>query len=139
MSSTVSATPDETVRPETEVPEKAIRRRFTSAYKVEILRRAEGCHRPGELGALLRKEGLYTSHLSQWRRARENAAAKGLESVRRGRKPRLADERDVKIADLEKKLSRANARLVKADLMLELQKKVSEILGIALPSIESDS
>lgn len=131
--------PDETAKPETEVPEKATRRRFTTAYKSDILRRAEGCHRAGELGALLRKEGLYTSHLSQWRRAREKAAAKGAEGIRRGRKPRLADDRDVKIADLEKKLSRANARLVKADLMLELQKKVSEILGIALPSIESDS
>ena len=62
---------DELKKPETEVLERAARRRFTIAYKLEILRRAEACHRPGEFGALLRSEGLYTSQLSQWRRQRE--------------------------------------------------------------------
>ena len=129
----MTPTPTDIARPETEVPEKAARRRFTKAYKLEVLRRADACHRPGELGALLRAEGLYSSHLVQWRRAREMAAEGGLSGVRRGR-PRVSDERDVKIAELEKQLARAQARLARAEALVELQKKVSEILGIALPS-----
>jgi len=133
----MTPTPTEIGKPETEVPEKAARRRFTKAYKLEVLRRADGCHRPGELGALLRAEGLYSSHLVQWRRARREAAEKGLAGVRRGR-PRVSDEQ-VKIAELEKQLARAQARLARAEALVELQKKVSEILGIALPSTEDAS
>ena len=130
---------DEVGKPETEVLERAVRRRFTIAYKLEILRRAEACRRPGELGALLRSEGLYTSHLSQWRRQRERAATKGLSEIKRGRRPRIADARDLKIAVLEKELLRLQARAARAEALVDLQKKVSELLGIALPRSENGS
>lgn len=123
--------------PTTEVPEKANRRRFSAAYKLDILRRADACHRPGELGALLRSEGLYTSHLSAWRKQRAKVAEAGLSGVKRGR-PK-ADARDVKIAQLTKELASYKARAERAEAAVELQKKVAQILGIALPSAEDHS
>ena len=123
--------------PTTEVPEKASRRRFTSSYKLEVLRRADACHRPGELGALLRLEGLYTSHLCAWRKQRARIAEAGLRAVKRGR-PK-ADARDMTIAQLSKELSRQKARAERAEAAVELQKKVSQLLGIVLPSDEECS
>ena len=75
--------------PDPEVPARHLKRRFTTAYKLGILRRADACTRPGELGALLRKEGLYSSHLVTWRRQREH----GLTAKKRGRKPTSTDPR----------------------------------------------
>ena len=124
-------------RPTTEVLEKAVRRRFTAAYKLDILGQAEACHRRGELGALLRSEGLYTSHLSVWRQQRAKAAEAGLAGVRRGR-PK-ADVRDLKIEQLTKELSRQTVRAQRAEAAVELQKKVSQLLGIILPSDEERS
>ncbi len=126
-------TPNEGQIPETEVPEKAERRRFSMAYKLDVLRRLDACRQPGEVGALLRAEGLYSSHLVLWRRQREEAAAAGLAAVRRGRKAGVTDARDVRIAELEKELSRVTARAERAEALVELQKKVSEILSIPLP------
>ena len=83
--------------PDPEVPARHVKRRFTTAYKLEILRRADACTRPGELGALLRKEGLYSSHLVTWRRQR----AHGLTPKKRGRKPTATDPR-VKTLEREK-------------------------------------
>lgn len=123
----------DTKAPETEVREKAERRRFTAAYKLDVLRRVEACRQPGEVGALLRAEGLYSSHLVLWRRQREEAAAAGLAAVRRGPKAGVADARDVRIAELEKELSRVTARAERAEALVDLQKKVSEILSIPLP------
>ena len=82
-----------TAPPDPEVPARHARRRFTTAYKLEILRRADACRRPGDLGALLRREGLYSSHLVTWRRQR----AAGLSSKKRGRKTRLIDPRVKKL------------------------------------------
>ena len=124
-------------KPTTEVAEKATRRRFPAGYKLEILRRADGCHRPGELGALLRSEGLYTSHLSMWRKQRAAMAAAGLAEVRRGR-PK-ADPRDEAIVRLTKDLAQQTARAERAELAVEFQKKVSQILGIVLPNGEARS
>ena len=121
----------------TEVSEKASRRRFTSGHKLEVLRRADACHRPGELGALLRAEGLYTSHLCAWRKQRARVAAAGLVAVKRGR-PK-ADSRDAVIAELTKDLLRQKARAERAEAAMELQKKVSQLLGIALSSDEERS
>ena len=126
-------TPNEGQIPETEVPEKAERRRFSMAYKLDVLRRLDACRQPGEVGALLRAEGLYSSHLVLWRRQREEAAAAGLAAVRRGRKAGVTDARDVRIAELEKELSRVTARAERAEALVELKKKVSEILSIPLP------
>ena len=126
-------TQDDRKAPETEVPEKAVRRRFSMAYKLDVLRRLDACRQPGEVGALLRAEGLYSSHLVLWRRQREEAAAAGLAAVRRGRKADVTDPRDARIAELEKELTRVTARADRAEALVELQKKVSEILSIPLP------
>jgi transposase-like protein len=123
------------------VPARHAKRRFTAAYKLDILRRADACTRTGELGALLRKEGLYSSHLVTWRRQREQ----GLTAKKRGRKPTSSDPR-VKTLEREKAaLTTANRRLERrlqrADAIIAFQKKVAELLGIPLnppPSDEDD-
>ena len=126
------------VPPDPEVPARHAKRRFTTAYKLEILRRADACTRSGELGALLRKEGLYSSHLVTWRRQREH----GLTPKRRGRKPTSSDPR-VKTLEREKAaLATANRRLARrlerAETIIAFQKKVAELLGIPLKPLPSD-
>ena len=120
------------VRPDPEVPEKPTRRRFTAEYKLRILRLADACTEPGSIGALLRREGLYSSHLTTWRRQREEGTLDGLKPKKRGR--RVA-ERSPLLAELER-LRRENERLTQrlkqAELIIEVQKKVSQILGIPL-------
>lgn len=91
------------------------------SYKLEVLKRADACHRPGELGELLRSEGLYTSHLSMWRKQRAAKAAAGLSEVRRGR-PKT-DPRDEAIARLGKDLAHQKARAERAELAVEFQEK----------------
>lgn len=119
---------------ETEVTEKAKRRTFTAEYKRRILRQADACSKPGELGALLRSEGLYSSHLAVWRRARRSGEMDGLAPKRRGRKPAPVDPRDKKIRELEVQLARANRRAERAEGLVAVQKKVAELLGIPLES-----
>jgi len=106
-------------------------RRFTTAYKLEILRQADACQRPGELGALLRREGLYSSHLVTWRRQR----AAGLTAKKRGRKARPVDPR---VKTLEQENRRLTRRLQKTEALLDFQKKVSELLQIPLKAMPSD-
>jgi transposase-like protein len=121
--------------PEVEVAEKAARRRFDAEYKRRVLKEADACA-PGDIGALLRREGLYSSHLSVWRAARERGEIAGLAPKKRGPKVTPPDPRDRKIAELERETRRLKARLERAEALVDLQKKVSMILGIALP--ESD-
>ena len=117
--------------PDPEVTARHARRRFTTHYKLEILRKADACTRPGQLGALLRKERLYSSLLVTWRRQREE----GLTPKKRGRKALAVDPR-------VKKLEQENARLVRklkqADAIIAFQKKVHELLGIPLKPFESE-
>lgn len=122
---------------ETEVPEKAKRRTFTAEYKRRILRLADACSKPGELGALLRSEGLYSSHLAVWRRARRSGEMDGLAPKRRGRKSAPVDARDKKIRELEVQLARANRRAERAEGLVAIQKKVAELLGVPLESENS--
>jgi transposase len=117
--------------PDPEVPARQVRRRFTTAYKLEILRKADACQRPGELGALLRREGLYSSHLVTWRRQR----AQGLTPKTRGRTKTAVDPR---VKQLEQENRRLTSRLQKAEALLEFQKKVSELLQIPLKPMPSD-
>jgi transposase-like protein len=117
---------------DTEVVAKASRRRFSPSEKLRILREAEGCTLPGELGSLLRREGLYSSQLGVWRRARERGELDGLSPGSRGPKSRKPDLRDKKIAELERENRRLRAKLERAEGLIEVQKKVSEILGIRL-------
>lgn len=123
------------IAPEVEVTEKAARRRFSAEYKRRILKEAEACG-TGEIGALLRREGLYSSHLTVWRAARERGEIAGLAPKKRGPKVIPLDPRDRKIVELERETRRLQARLERAEALVDLQKKVSLILGIALP--ESD-
>src|ERR1700675_4295650 len=99
---------------ETEVVAKAQRRRFTAAEKLRVLREADRCTKPGELSALLRGEGLYSSHLSTWRVARRNGELAGLTPRPRGPQAKPVDPRDKKIAELERETRRLQARLERA-------------------------
>ena len=112
--------------PDPELIERAKRRRFSAEYKQRVLREAEACSRPGEIGALLRREGLYTSHLTAWRKQRDAGALEALGRPR-GRKP--ADPRDARIAALERRAERAEAELSKARKVIEVQGNVSALLG----------
>ena len=116
-----------------EVTEKAKRRHFSAAEKLKILREADACKKPGEIGALLRREGLYSSHLAAWRKARAKGERKGLEAKRRGPLPKVADERDQKLADQAREVASWKARAELAEALVEVQKKVAAILGISLP------
>ena len=112
--------------PDPELVERAKRRRFTAEYKLGILRQAEACTRPGEIGALLRREGLYTSHLTAWRKQRDAGALEALDR-KRGRKP--ADPREAQLAALRRRAERAEAELEKARKVIEVQGNVSALLG----------
>ena len=118
---------------ETEVVEKAKRRRFTAEYKQRILVEADRANQRGEIGALLRREGLYSSLLAVWRQQREAGELSALTPKKRGPKVLVPDPRDRDMAQLKKKLAAAEVRLKRAEALLDLQKKVSEILGIELP------
>lgn len=122
--------------PEVEVSSKPKRRRFTAEYKRKVLAEAATCTERGAMGALLRREGLYSSHLSEWRAAATRGEIAGLTAKRRGPAPKKSDARDKKIAELERRLAKAERRAARAEGLVELQKKVSELLGIQLP--ESD-
>jgi transposase len=121
----------------TEVTEKAKRRSFSSEEKRRILDEADACTKRGELGALLRREGIYSSHLIVWRKARARGEASGLAPKKRGPEKR-SDERDQRIAELEREVAKLKTRAERAEALVELQKKVSEILGIALPKNEEE-
>ena len=122
------------------MPETTTRRKFTAAYKLRMLNEAEQCLQPGAIGALLRREGLYSSHLSTWRRQREEGVLQALNPRKRGRKEKPKDPSGEHIAQLEKENQRLKSRLRKAEIIIEAQKKISEILGIEqnLEDIESN-
>lgn len=117
--------------PDPELVEQAKRRSFTAKYKARILAEADACTRPGEVGELLRREGLYTSHLTYWRKQRKDGALRELGKPR-GRKP--ADKRDAQIAALSRRAERAEAELVKMKRVVEIQGNVSALLEEMLGS-----
>jgi transposase len=110
------------------------RRRFTAAFKLQMLEAAAKCTKPGELGALLRREGLYSSHLVAWRTAAKSGKLVAGRTPRRGPKPTAVDPNVKRIATLERQLGRATARAERLELIVELQKKVAQLLGLALPA-----
>jgi len=118
--------------PEVEVVAKASRRRFTGEYKRKILREADACTEPGAIGALLRREGLYSSYLTTWRAQRARGELAGLTPKRRGPAPKPKDPWAAKVAALERAVSREKARADRAEALVELQKKVAELLGTPL-------
>ena len=111
---------------------KATRRRYTAEYKLRILQEAEVSSGRGELGALLRREGLYSSNLTAWRKQRERGELEGLAQKRRGPLPREKNPLADKVKALERETARLRARAERAEGLVELQKKVSEIVGIEL-------
>jgi transposase len=118
-----------------QVSAKILRRRFTAAYKLKIVREADGCSQPGELGALLRREGLYSSNLVTWRRARDRGEL--VNAPKRGRKPKAADPSAKRVAELQRQNAKLLARAERAEALVELQKKVASLLGRPFPSEES--
>jgi len=123
---------------ETEVTAKARRRQFTAEYKRKVLVEAEACTRPGEIGALLRREGLYSSHLVAWRRARDSAGLAGLAPRKRGPAAKVRHPLERKVLELQREVARATRRAERAEGLVELQKKVSELLGIQLPKPDEE-
>jgi transposase-like protein len=111
--------------PDPELVEQAKRRSFTAEYKARILAEADECTRPGEVGELLRREGLYTSHLTYWRKQRKDGALKELGKPR-GRKP--VDQRDAQVAALTRRAERAEAELAKMKRVVEIQGNLSALL-----------
>ena len=123
----------------TEVSSKARRRQFTVAEKIRILREADACAgQKGAVAALLRREGLYSSHLATWR-AQRDAGQFGRSPRKRGPVATPVDPRDEQIAGLQRDLLRAEARAARAERLVELQKKVSELLGVPLPDPASST
>lgn len=124
----------------TEVPDPAVeakpqRRRFTAEYKLRILREVERAKAPGDIGAILRREGLYSSHLVTWRRERDRVAKAGLAARKRGP---TAQVKDPRVTQLEREIARLRRRNQQVETLLEIQKKASELLGIPLNAPDSD-
>ena len=121
--------------PDPEVPAGPRRRVFGPEYRLRILKEADACKAPGEVGALLRREGLYSSHLTLWRRQREAGALTGMKAKKRGPQAKVVDPR---VKQLEKENARLQRRLKQAETIIEIQKKVAAILGIPLKSHDSE-
>jgi transposase-like protein len=122
----------------TEVTSKAKRRLFTAEYKRKVLQEADACTEPGQIGALLRREGLYSSHLVTWRHARERGELAGLEPKKRGPKAQEVNPLAKQLADMERENARLRAENAKLQLICDVQKKVSQLLGVTLPTIPDD-
>lgn len=120
---------------ETEVVAKAQRRQYTADYKQRILAEAASCNSPSEVGALLRREGLYSSLLGKWRQRSQKGSAQGLATHKRGPK---VDPQAVELARLQRENERLRERLRQAELIIEVQKKVSQMLGVTLATIDPD-
>jgi len=121
--------------PNTEVVAKAKRRRFTAAEKLRVLREAEACRGSGEIGALLRREGLYSSYLTTWRRQQELGEPEGLSPQKRGPKP---GPQTVELAKLRRENEHLQARLRQAELIIDVQKKVARMFGETIESPSLD-
>jgi transposase len=114
--------------PDPEVVPRAKRRHFRAKYKLRILTEADQCSQRGEMGALLRREGLYSSHLTTWRKQRDRGQLEGLTPKKRGRKP---DPQAAELARLQRENKRLKTRLEQAETIIEVQKKLSQMLGLA--------
>lgn len=127
----------EEIIPNSEVSARSMRRRFSAGYKLRILKEADSCD-SGGIAALLRREGLYSSHLTTWRRQRESGEIAGLQPRKRGKKPLPKSP----LTDEVRRLTRENQRLEKqlrqAEIIIDVQKKLCDILGLTVPPIEQN-
>jgi len=122
-------------RPDSEV--KTPRRRFSAKEKLRILEEADACTEPGEIGALVRREGIYTSYLSRWRRARDRGQLDGLRGKKRGPKRTVDQELGEENEALKRENERLRVRLEQAETIIEVQKKLSQILGLETSAQEN--
>jgi transposase len=120
------------------VTSKAQRRRFTAEYKRKVLQEADACTESGQIGALLRREGLYSSHLVTWRHARERGELEGLTPKKRGPKAQEPNPLAKELAAKEREIARLKAENAKLQIICDVQKKVSLLLGVTLPTIPED-
>lgn len=128
-----------TAAPDPEVPEKATRRKFTAEYKLHILHEADACKdKPGEIGKLLRREGLYSSHLTAWRKQRKSGELRGLAPRKRGRQKKKPAVSSKEVDQLRRENARLKRELEQAKLVIDIQKKASEMLGIPLRSLDDE-
>jgi len=125
--------------PDPEVPEKPERRKFTAEYKLRILAEAEACETPGEVGALLRREGLYSSHLSRWRSRQRAGALGALTPKKRGPEPDQSVPFKKRINDLERENAQLRKKLAQAETIIDVQKKVSGLLGMPMEKDDGES
>jgi len=122
--------------PDPEVVPRAKRRQFSAEYKLDILTEADQCTQRGEIGALLRREGLYSSHLTTWRKQRDQGQLQGLTPQKRGRKP---DPQAGELARLQRENAQLRRRLEQAELIIDVQKKVAQMLGLTPVESEKDA
>jgi transposase-like protein len=124
---------------DTEVVTKARRRSFTAEYKRSILSQAAACKKPGEVGALLRREGLYSSHLTVWRREMEQRGVAGLAPKKRGPKVTPPSPEEIENRRLRRENALLTARAERAETLVAIQKKVASLLGMELPKPDDES
>ena len=124
--------------PDPEVVARAKRRRFSAEYKLRILEEAEACSERGQIGSLLRREGLYSSHLTTWRQQREQGQLEALSPKKRGRKPSVDEALAKELAELKRENQRLGNRLQQAETIIEVQKKLSGLLGLTLNENQTD-
>ena len=124
--------------PDPEVTARAARRRFTAAYKLQILRTADACAGAGEVGTVLRRAGLYSSHLTTWRRQRDAGSLAALAPKKRGRPAAASAPLARRIAELERDNAALTRRLHQAETIIDVQKKLCTLLGIPLPPSAND-
>lgn len=131
----MAMTEKNSTRPDPEVPAQARRRTFTAAFKLKILREVDARQAAGqEIGSVLRREGLYSSAISEWRGARERGELEGLEPQKRGPKPDPDRDERAEVERLRRENERLQKRLEQAELIIEVQKKVSRLLGLDVKS-----
>jgi transposase len=123
--------------PDPEVIPTAKRRRFSAEYKSRILEETDACTEPGQIGALLRREGIYSSYLSRWRREQDQGQSEALNPKKRGPKASVDEALAKEMAKLQRENERLQARLAQAETIIEVQKKLSQLLGLS--PVESES
>jgi transposase-like protein len=121
-----------------EVSERPVRRQFTAEYKLQVLRELDGCKELGDVGRVLRREGLYSSLVSCWRQVRDRGSVAELAPKKRGRKVEATNPLAAKYILLEREHRKLEKKLQRAELLLDIQKKIADLLGISLEKPESD-
>jgi transposase len=124
--------------PDPEVQGKAVRRQHSAKYKLRILDKVDGCKEPGEIGKILRREGLYSSYLTTWRRQRDEGTLKGLKPKKRGRKTREKNPLEAELKKVRRENVRLQRKLEQAETIIDIQKKVSTLLGIPLETPKNE-